>query len=197
MNNAESFLKQRDIYVGTLGNSPKLGYKPKHWDSKVYWVTEGNSTQALILCNHFMVDFAHVGFVREIYSNRMRLVKQGSEEHAEIIENVKRIRRIYAEQKKRDQERQSWIEQQNKYAADALEKAIRESKRSSIGNSAGSTGNRPERRNGRLLETSVDKLRLIRRRGSSRSRFPRRVEACAKKNNLFYARLISATYRKA
>lgn len=197
MNNAESFLKQKDIYVGTLGNSPKLKYKPKHWDSKVYWVTEGNSTQALILCNHFMVDFAHVGFVREIYSNRMRLVKKGSEEHAEIIENVKRIRRIYAEQKKRDQERQSWIEQQNKYAADALRKAIIESKRSSVRDRKDFTRNRPERRNGRLLETSVDKLRLIRRRGSSRSRFSRRVEACAKKDNLFYARLIAATYRKA
>lgn len=196
MNNAESFLKQKHIYVGTLGNSPKLKYKPRHWDNKVYWVSENGTTQALILCNHFMVDFAHIGFVAEIYSRDKRLVKIGSSEHSEVLENINRIRRIYEDQKKRDQERSKWIEEQNRYAAEALRKAI-EGQRSGSRDRTSVTRDGDRRRNGRLLRASLDQLRLIRRRGSSRSRFSRRVEACSKENHLLYARIRSAKYIKA
>lgn len=196
MNNAESFLKQEHIYVGYLSNSPKLKYKPRHWENRVYWVSENGTTQALIWCNHFMIDFAHIGFVRELYSHRMRLVEHGSNEHAEVLENINRIRRIYEDQEKRDQERSKWIEEQNRYAAEALRKAI-EGQRSGSGDRTGATRDSDRRRNGRLLKASLDQLRLIRRRGSGRSRFPRRVEACSKENHLLHARIRTAKYIKA
>lgn len=179
MNNAESFLKRKRIFSGNLGNSPKLKYKPNHWNGTVYWVADYRTRTAFVFCNHYMIDVAHINFVKDLYSQRVVEIDKNSQQYAEVLDNINRIRRIYADQEKRDKERAEWIDKQNRYAAAALEKVIEQSKRSRVGDCADSTRDSKKRGDGRLFGESVVQLRILRRRRSGSSGFSRRVKACS------------------